>query len=47
MNMSESSRLILGLRSKGWTDTEIADFILWVETGEEQYKPHDKEGKPE
>lgn len=35
----ESSRLILGPRSKGWTDTEIADFILWIETGEEQYKP--------
>lgn len=39
MNMYESSRLILGLRSKGWTDTEITDFILWVETGEEKYKP--------
>lgn len=39
MNMAESSRLILGLRAKGWTDTEITDFILWVETGEEQYKP--------
>ncbi len=43
--MSESSRLILGLRSKGWSDTEIADFILWIETGEEQYRP--KEDKPE
>lgn len=31
---TESSRLILGLRAKGWTDTEIADFILWIETGE-------------
>ena len=30
MNLSESSRLILGLRSKGWSDTEIADFILWI-----------------
>lgn len=39
MNMSESSRLILGLRAKGWTDTEITNLILWVETGEEQYKP--------
>jgi len=39
VNMAESSRLILGLRSKGWTDTEIADFILWIETGEDQYKP--------
>ena len=30
----KSSRLILGLRSKGWSDTEIEDFILWVETGD-------------
>ena len=42
MNMSESSRIILGLRSKGWTDTEITNFILWVETGDEQYKPRDE-----
>lgn len=39
MNMSENSRLILGLRAKGWSDTEIADFILWIGTGEKQYKP--------
>ncbi len=39
MNMSESARIIVGLRSKGWNDTEIADFILWIETGEEQYRP--------
>ena len=39
MNLSESSRLILGLRAKGWTDTDIADFILWIETGENQYMP--------
>ena len=43
MNMTEASRLILGLRAKGWNDTEIADFILWIETGEEQYKPKEKE----
>lgn len=42
MNMSESARMILGLRAKGWSDTEIADFILWIETGEEQYKPKPK-----
>lgn len=39
MNMTENARLILGLRSKGWTDTEIADFILWIESGEEQFRP--------
>ena len=27
--MSESS----------WTDTEIAGFILWIETGDEKYRP--------
>ena len=39
MNMQETSRLILALRSKGWTDTEINNLILYMETGEEQYKP--------
>ena len=39
MNMSESSRIILGLRAAGWDEKAINDFILWVETGEEQYKP--------
>lgn len=34
MDTPKSSRLILGLRSKGWSDTEIEDFILWVETGD-------------
>lgn len=39
MDMQENARLILGLRAKGWTDTEIADFLLWIESGDEQYKP--------
>ena len=39
MNMGESSRIILGLRATGWGEKEINDFILWVETGDEQYKP--------
>lgn len=43
----ECSRLILGLRSKGWTDTEIANFILWIETGEEQYRPKRTADTPE
>ncbi len=37
--MQESSRLIIGLRAKGWTDTQIADFILYIESGDERYKP--------
>ena len=39
MNMSETARLILGLRASGWDEKRINDFILWIETGEEQYKP--------
>ena len=42
MNMSEASRLILGLRSAGWDEKRINDFILWIETGEEQYRPKDE-----
>ena len=48
MNMSETARFILGLRAKGMSDTEITNLILFVETGEEQYKPkEDKEKKTE
>ncbi len=43
MNMAEASRIILGLRAAGWDEKSINDFILWVETGEEQYKPSAKE----
>lgn len=39
MNMSEAARVILGLRAAGWDEKSINDFILWVETGEECYKP--------
>lgn len=43
MNMTEVARLLLGLRAAGWTEKEINDFILFIETGEEQYKPGQKE----
>ena len=39
MNMQENASLILGLRAKGWTDTEINDLVLWIETGNEKYNP--------
>lgn len=39
MNMPETSRLILGLRAAGWDDTKINNFILWIETGNEEYLP--------
>ena len=40
--MQEPSRIILGLRAAGWDDRAINDFILWVETGDERYKPSEK-----
>ena len=43
MTMAENARLIIGLRAKGWTDTEINDLVLWVETGDVQYKPKQQE----
>ena len=39
MTMQETTRFILGLRSAGWTEKEINDFIIFIETGEEQFKP--------
>lgn len=41
MNMSETGRLILGLRAAGWDEKKINDFILWIETGDEKYKPEE------
>lgn len=42
MNMSETARLIIGLRAAGWDEKAINDFILYIETGEDQYKPKEK-----
>lgn len=39
MNMQETARLILGLRAAGWSEKEINDFMLFIESGEEKYKP--------
>ena len=43
INMIENSRFILGLRNAGWTEKQINDFMLYIETGEEQYKPKPRE----
>ena len=43
MNMTENTRFILGLREAGWTEKEINDFMLYIESGDEQYKPRRKE----
>ena len=43
MNMTETARLILDLRAKGWNDTDIVNHILYIVTGEEQYKAKEAE----
>ena len=39
MTMQEMTRFILGLRAAGWTEKQITDFMLYIESGDEQYKP--------
>ena len=47
MNMTEVARLLLGLRAAGWSEKEINDFVLYIESGEEQYKPKPRKEKTE
>lgn len=39
MQMIEVARLIEGLRAAGWSEKKINDFLLFIETGKEEYKP--------
>jgi len=39
MDSCEMSRVITALRAAGWDDKAIVNFILFVATGEERYKP--------
>ena len=32
MNQKENANLIIKLREKGWTDTEINELVLFIET---------------
>lgn len=42
MNMTETSRLILGLRGAGWSEEEIDDFLLYyVKPLEDQCRQRD------
>ncbi len=45
MTMQEITRLIIGLRTAGWTEKEINDLMLYIESGEDKYLPrkNDKE----
>ena len=40
MEMQELTRFIIGLRSAGVTDEEIVDLLMYIESGEEKYKPN-------
>ncbi len=43
MDMQEMARFIQGLRSAGWSEEKINDFILYIESGDEQYKPKEND----
>lgn len=45
MRITEVARLLSGLRTAGWTEKEINDFVLYIESGEEQYKPKPRNQK--
>lgn len=42
MNLTEVARLLSGLRAAGWSEKEINGFVLYIESGDEQYKPKPK-----
>ena len=44
MTMTEITRLLKGLRAAGWTEKEINDFLIYIESGEEAYEPKPREG---
>ena len=37
--ITEIARLITGLRAAGWSEEKINDFLLFIESGDEQFKP--------
>ena len=43
MTMTEIARLIEGLRTAGWEEKKINDFLLYIESGSEEYKPKEDE----
>ncbi|MBR5969498.1 MAG: hypothetical protein IK016_04040 [Lachnospiraceae bacterium] len=45
MTMQEMTRFILGLRNAGWSEEKINDFIVFIESGDEKYKPKKEEEK--
>lgn len=45
MTMTEIARLIEGLRSAGWEEKKINDFLLYIESGSEEFKPKEEKQK--
>ncbi|MBQ9347257.1 MAG: hypothetical protein IJT94_07970 [Oscillibacter sp.] len=39
MAMTEIARLILGLRDAGWSEKTINDFLIYMESGDDAYRP--------
>ena len=39
MTMTEMARLIKGLRAAGWSEEKINNFLIYIESGEDEYKP--------
>ena len=42
MTEIDITRLILGLRKAGWSGDEINDFMIYIESGDEEYAPKEK-----
>lgn len=42
VTMTEIARLIEGLRSAGWEEKKINDFLLYIESGSEEFKPKEE-----
>ena len=39
MSEQEMCRLTLGLRKLGLDDGKVLDFLLWIESGADEYEP--------
>ena len=45
MEMQIMARLIIALRSAGWDEKKINDLMLYLESGDDQYRPKADEKK--
>ena len=39
MNLQEMVRFLMGLREIGLTEKEINDFLIYIASGNDEYKP--------